>query len=59
MFTLSASGFYDPERSNKVLDVAETALTIPSEGDVLHAYQDPRGIWTIGTVQRPIWQAIR
>jgi lysozyme len=34
---------------NKVLDVAETALTIPSEGDVLHAYQDPRGIWTIGT----------
>jgi lysozyme len=34
---------------NKVLSVAENVLTIPAEGEVLHPYQDPRGIWTIGT----------
>jgi lysozyme len=32
-----------------VLNVAETKLTLPFEGEVLRPYQDPRGIWTIGT----------
>lgn len=32
-----------------VLDVAATKLTIPAEGEILHPYLDPAGIWTIGT----------
>ncbi len=32
-----------------VLDVAANKLTIPFEGEVLHPYLDPDGIWTIGT----------
>ena len=36
----------DPD---EVLNVAETKLTVPGEGVVLHPYRDPRGIWTIGT----------
>lgn len=36
----------DPD---KVMDLAANVLTIPAEGEVLHPYLDPRGIWTIGT----------
>ncbi len=36
----------DPD---SVIDIAANKLTIPAEGEVLHPYLDPAGIWTIGT----------
>lgn len=38
-----------PFTDDDVLAETATKLTEPAEGDVLHAYQDPGGVWTIGT----------